>query len=50
MHSYRKISAEAQLKLALRNPITGVPRAREAAAQTHGCGGITTAETQARRC
>ena len=26
------------LKLALRNPITGVPRAREAAAQTHSCG------------
>ena len=26
------------LKLALRKPITGVPRAREAAAQTHSCG------------
>ena len=31
------------LELALRNPITGVPRAREAAAQTHSCGGISTA-------
>ena len=27
-------------KRALRNPITGVPRAREAAARTHRCGGI----------
>ena len=30
------------------NPITGVPRAREAATQTHSCGGISTAG--ARRC
>ena len=34
----RRTGAE-MLKLALRNPITGVPRAREAAAQTHICGG-----------
>ena len=33
-----------------RNPITGAPRAREAAAQTHSCCGISTAGAQARRC
>ena len=38
------------LKLALRSPIMVAPRAREAAAQTPSCGGILTAETQARRC
>ena len=33
-----------------RHPITGVPRAREAAAQTHSCCGVSTAGAQARRC
>ena len=37
------------LKLALRNPITGVPRAREAAAQTHSCGARAEAAAQLRR-
>ena len=34
------------LKLALGNPITGVPRAREAAAQTHSCGARAEAAAQ----
>ena len=38
--------AGAMLKLALRNPITGVPRVREAAAQTHSCGKIYLALTK----
>ena len=42
-----EISGAEMLILALRSPITGVPRAREAAAQTHSCGGISTAEAAA---